>query len=88
MCCNTVNAQKMIETRKDRVLGRETDFFFRLFWSALSYFAKKFILPYLVLAGPVEIDESKVNHTTFNVAGIPNGITRWMFGMFDRTTKI
>lgn len=45
------------------------------------------ILPYLVLNGPVEIDESKVNHKKFHCLG-NNVNIRWMFAIFCRQTKL
>jgi hypothetical protein len=80
-----MTAAKMMH-KGSRLLGR-TDEYFRIFRKALSHFSVKKILPYLVLTGPVEIDESKINHTKFKCMGT-SVLIRWMFGMYCRATKI
>ena len=86
MHSRTLAASQMIYEKSRSVASRAEEYF-TLFRKAHDHYAKKMIIPYLVLAGPVEIDESKVNHRKFHCLG--NNITiRWMFGMYCRQTKI
>ena len=79
-------AARMIAHRS-RACARGASEYFEVFRRAYSHYAEKMILPYLVLPGPIEIDESKVNHKKFHCNG--GYITiRWMFGLFCRKTKI
>lgn len=60
---------------------------FKLFRRSYSLFVKKKVLPYLVLPGPVEIDETKIGRKRWLYYGhFPK--VRWAFGMYCRTTKI
>lgn len=86
MNCKTLAAAKMLHS-KSRNVTSTSDKFFVLFRKAHSHYAEKKILPYLVLDGPIEIDESKVNHKKFHCRG-SSFIIRWMFGMYCRQTKI
>ena len=86
MNCKTLAAAKMLHS-KSRNVHASSDRYFTLFRKAHSHYAAKKILPYLILEGPIEIDESKVNHKKFHCRG-SNFIIRWMFGMYDRRTKI
>ena len=72
---------------KTRFISSAAETYFTIFRKAHSHYAQKNVLPYLVLTGPIEIDESKVNHRKFHCLG-NNIIIRWMFGMFCRRTKI
>ena len=69
-----------------RRLGRADDYF-RIFSKGLSHYCVKNILPYLQLTGPIEIDESKINHVKFKCMG-SSVLIRWMFGMYCRETRI
>ena len=86
MNAKTLAAAKMIHSKSKSVLGG-SERYHHLFRLAHSHYVSKKILPYLVLEGPVEVDESKVNHRRFNCKG--SAITiRWMFGMYCRKTRI
>jgi hypothetical protein len=86
MNCKTVNASRMI-TEKGKFMASNAWAYFTLFRKAHSFWVAKYVLPYLVLTGPIEIDESKVNHKKYHCQGNMTMI-RWMFGMFCRRTKI
>jgi hypothetical protein len=64
MNARTVTAARMFNQRT-RSLTRGCTEYFHLFRKAYSHYAQKKIVPYLVLPGIVEIDESKVNHKRF-----------------------
>ena len=86
MHARTMAASKMIHM-KSRFVSSQAEEYFTIFRKAQAHYASKKVLPYLVLTGPVEIDESKVNHRKFHCLG-NNLIIRWMFGMYCRRTKI
>lgn len=68
MNCKTLNAAKMISEKAKHVSG-PADELFKLFRQAHSWWVEKYVLPYLVLTGPVEIDESRVNTSRFCCQG-------------------
>ncbi len=65
MNCKTLNAARMISERSKHVCG-PADEYFKLFRKAHSFYVEKKVLPWLVLTGPIEIDESKVNHKKYH----------------------
>jgi len=65
MNCKTLNAARMI-SEKSKFVSAPADRYFMLFRKAHSFWVEKFILPHLVLPGPIEIDESKVNHKKYH----------------------
>lgn len=68
--------------------GHSLQALFSLFRRAYTFYLKTKILPYLVLPGPVEIDEAKIGRQRWHFRGeFPKKI-KWAFGMFCRTTQI
>ena len=61
---------------------------FTLFRRAYTFYAKGKILPYLVLPGPVEIDEAKIGRQRWHFRGTFPKKVKWAFGMYCRTTRI
>jgi hypothetical protein len=69
------------------VLGHSSPEYFNVFRKAASHYVDRKILPYLVLPGPIEIDESKTQNKKYKVAG-GHIVVRWVFGMYCRSTKL
>jgi len=65
MNAKTLAAARMINMRTKCVV-KPSDEYFKLFRKAHSHYVEKNIFPFLVLSGPIEIDESKVNHKKFH----------------------
>lgn len=87
MSANSLTTARMINEKSQKVV-KPVNEYFKIFRKAHSHYVKKMIRPFLVLTGPLEIDESKVNTLQrFNTVGAFVSI-RWMFGMFCRNTKI
>ena len=82
MQSRTMAAGKMLFHKSDEVVPTSTNYF-RTFRRAHSHYVEKYILPYLVLDGVIEIDESKCNHTPFYTMGQVIS-TRWIFGLYER----
>jgi len=81
MSANSLTTARMINEKSQKVV-RPVNEYFKIFRKAHSHYVKKMITPFLVLTGPVEIDESKVNAMQrFCTTGAFVTI-RWMFGMF------
>jgi hypothetical protein len=60
---------------------------FRLFLKCASLYIEKMVLPYIILPGPIEIDESLVSTRHWSYLGyFPD--KKWAFGMYCRVTKI
>jgi hypothetical protein len=58
-----------------------------MFRRCYSHFITKKVLPYLVLPGPVDIDETKIGRKRWTFFGkFPT--VRWAFGLFCRSTRI
>ena len=64
MNARTSAAARMI-AHKARFVASPSADYFHIFRKAFSHYTVKNVLPYLVLDGPIEIDESKVNHKKF-----------------------
>ena len=58
-----------------------------MFRKAASHYVEKKILPFLVMPGPIEIDESKTSSKKFKCTG-GSIVVRWVFGMYCRTTRL
>ena len=80
MNCRTLAASKMLHSKSKNISG-PAESFFKIFRRSHSHYVTKNVLPYLILDGPVEIDESKVNHKKFHTQG-GSIIIRWMFGLY------
>jgi len=61
---------------------------FQLFRKSYTHYMKSRVLPYLVLPGPVEIDEAKIGRRRWHFRGyFPRNI-KWAFGLYCRKTGI
>lgn len=61
---------------------------FRIFRKSCAKYFQKRIEPYIILPGPVEIDEAQVGAKRFWLFPYQWPECRWMFGMVCRRTKI
>lgn len=80
MNAKTISTAKLMTTSTS-VIGHSSPEYFGVFRKVASYYVEKMILPYLVLPGPIEIDESKTSSKKFKVAG-GYIVVRWVFGMY------
>lgn len=84
--CWIINARSLstakLLTSSHSVVGHQSPEYFGIFRRAASHYVENKILPYLVLPGPVEIDESKTSNKKFKYTGAPTIHVRWIFGMY------
>jgi hypothetical protein len=57
---------------------------------ALAHFWRKKVKPYLILPGPIELDETKVGCERGYMKGVSgwHPIFKWVFGMYCRKTHL
>jgi hypothetical protein len=83
-----MDAAKMVHTHVKHTWSYRGQEYFKMFRIALSHYAQKMVLPYLILPGPCEIDESKVIHRNFQCGRGYYANQRWMFGIYCRKTRM
>jgi hypothetical protein len=88
--CWIMNAKSISTARlmtASNIIGDTSPEYFSVFRKVAAHYIENKIMPYLVLPGPVEIDESKTSHRKFKITG-GYIVVRWVFGMYCRSTKL
>ena len=86
MNAKSISTAKLMTTSTS-VIGHSSPEYFNVFRKVASHYVDTKILPYLILPGPIEIDESKTQNKKYKVAG-GTIVVRWVFGMYCRSTKL
>ena len=88
--CWLMNAKSISTARlmtATSIIGDQSPEYFGLFRKVASHYIEKKVLPYLVLPGPIEMDETKTSHRKYKITG-GTIVVRWVFGMYCRSTKL
>lgn len=88
--CWIMNAKSVSTARlmtASNIIGDTSPEYFSIFRKVAAHYIDQKIMPYLVLPGPIEIDESKTSHRKFKITG-GYIVVRWVFGMYCRSTKL